>query len=866
MNKLTTTFFAMVAAASATIPVCAETYTSASYVQREHLIAQWDGIDNAGTGTHDQNATEWKDLVGSRHLTLKAGGSWSAAGNALVVNGRSAEYNGAAPACKTIEVVFKMTRRDGIMMFYGGNQTTRQMVVFTSSGTKCYCEGLGSVNHSLAYSDFSSGRLRSVSGTFSTPGQVASAMYANGMQQTSNSTLQNSWGNTTQKIMIGIYPSGMYPWYGEVYSIRMYDCELTASEVSANYVIDKARFGEVPPAASPSYTSADYVQDGLVTQWDGIDNAGTGTHNPNATFWKDLAGNLDLTLTENGSWTNGNALSVNSAAAYGSTITPAYKTIEIVFTKPWQNNHSVVFHSGIKSRFVCADIQTIASTNSHRIYFDGEKSTRFFRKRATTNEVICAAALYDDSDTVTDLFGDGERRNDGSISDGWGLRTRVSVGGRFSDNSTQKENFPSQGEVYAIRLYSRRLTKAELAHNNIVDRKRFMTSASYTQDGLIGQWDGENNAGTGTHDPQATVWKDLKGNLDLQVIGAGSWNAAGNALVVSGPSAIGESPMPVFRTIELAFRQTHNVPDQHNPIMLNPSGDELQMIFFQGTGQGMVFSANAASGGPAHPAINFGQQYNSNAVRVVAATYTNVATAAACVYWDGNVMANYNVSDYWGINVRKMLIGLNAMDRAFMRSWFGELYSLRFYDRELTADELAADAAMDQKRIFAPRVIKWKNQSDGNFGTSGKWTVSGTGGQNIPRYSDHVFLTNGNYTVTLDEDWAIGELSVGAGTGLQFVLPSGAAATNATRLVAFGKVEADASARLVIDAAAFGKAYADGSVTLISCDVASPTSLQNLANNVSFVGDRRLGRVEVSADGKSLVYTAIPQGTMIIFK
>lgn len=114
MNRLTTTFFAMAAAASATISVFAETYTSASYVQREHLIAQWDGIDNAGTGTHDPNATVWKDLVGSRHLTLKTGGSWSAAGNALVVNGRSAEYNGAAPACKTIEVVFKMTRRDGL--------------------------------------------------------------------------------------------------------------------------------------------------------------------------------------------------------------------------------------------------------------------------------------------------------------------------------------------------------------------------------------------------------------------------------------------------------------------------------------------------------------------------------------------------------------------------------------------------------------------------------------------------------------------------------------------------------------------------------------------------------------------------------
>ena len=35
----------------------ATTYTSASYAQREHLMAQWDAIDNVGQGTHNPNAT-----------------------------------------------------------------------------------------------------------------------------------------------------------------------------------------------------------------------------------------------------------------------------------------------------------------------------------------------------------------------------------------------------------------------------------------------------------------------------------------------------------------------------------------------------------------------------------------------------------------------------------------------------------------------------------------------------------------------------------------------------------------------------------------------------------------------------------------
>ena len=36
--------------------------------------------------------------------------------------------------------------------------------------------------------------------------------------------------------------------------------------------------GMVFPCLATTYTSASYVQDGLITQWDGIDNSGTGGH------------------------------------------------------------------------------------------------------------------------------------------------------------------------------------------------------------------------------------------------------------------------------------------------------------------------------------------------------------------------------------------------------------------------------------------------------------------------------------------------------------------------------------------------------------------------------------------------------------
>lgn len=44
--------------------------------------------------------------------------------------------------------------------------------------------------------------------------------------------------------------------------------------------------------AKSGYTAKDYVQDGLIAMWDGIENAGWGVHDPNATVSTDLVGNV----------------------------------------------------------------------------------------------------------------------------------------------------------------------------------------------------------------------------------------------------------------------------------------------------------------------------------------------------------------------------------------------------------------------------------------------------------------------------------------------------------------------------------------------------------------------------------------------
>ena len=57
-------------------------------------------------------------------------------------------------------------------------------------------------------------------------------------------------------------------------------------------------------SASAEITSRSYVPTGLVAQYDGIDNAGFGTHNPSAATWVNLTGNtaLDGTVASSVVW------------------------------------------------------------------------------------------------------------------------------------------------------------------------------------------------------------------------------------------------------------------------------------------------------------------------------------------------------------------------------------------------------------------------------------------------------------------------------------------------------------------------------------------------------------------------------------
>ena len=848
-------FLMTVSSAALVLSLNAATYTSASYAQRDHLIAQWDAIDNGGLGTHDPNAAVWKNLAstGSTYdMTLTNSACWKN-GDRLVVNGCSAVSKNSMHGYKTIEVVFRMTMTPGAtngrILFASGDNDIRQLIVFDYGDniTKGYFSGKKDTTHRCVnwHNEADNLRsLRSMAGVFTDVNATATAVYGDGVQRAT--TVKNDfWPGYVMMIGARQSSSGTaeYPWYGEVSTIRIYDCELTAEEIAQNHAIDVARFGEQLPASS------DYVQDGLIVQWDGIDNAGTGVHDPNATTWKNLAGGgYDLTLTNSATWnTEGRALVVNGVSAVADGVAPEYKTIEVV-CKRTSAGGRIMFNSGLKTRFVLFDA---VETVNQRAYFSGDTAdnqstvTKYVYQPYCASEILFLAGRYDDNGIVTDVFKDANQREDGARGNNWGVGTGITIGGRLNTANP----YLWYGEVYAIRLYNRRLTKAELARNHRIDCKRFLTSSSYVQEGLTAHWDGTDNVGRGQHDSSAMTWKNLvSGGLDL-TIGSGVWTDSALMSVGSTTMAATGTNYQAYNTLEVVY--------------MNANHDAASMLFSAGlNNRVLVLAKNRV-------------QWRNNWATTNFTQYTVGRYSLTGILSEGNEAAYANgakiqygaYSDTWGPGQSYVQIG-GRIQSGSNYAFTGDIFAIRTYSSTFTPEKVAYNYKVDRRRFgLDAQAFTWNANAagDGLF-TNKTWTAWKQATANVPGASDAVVLPAGDYTVTLGDETVVESLSVGAGAKLKMTLPFGADATNMVPLTVFGAVAADSGAGIVLDAKAFGRKHAEQSITLIECEKDSTAALQALAANISFVNTDRHGTVAV-VDGNKLVYTApVKSGFMLIIR
>ena len=218
-----------------------------------------------------------------------------------------------------------------------------------------------------------------------------------------------------------------------------------------------ARTGAWAKAGGGVPTARDYVKDGLIAMWDGIENSGFGTNDANATVWVDLSGNgndVDVDLTQ-ASWEDGFLKVTGTTCTRDEEITNI-ATLEVLFrdtlTSMHPDNKGSFFVLGERKGPCClwyshvsgGAIGMIKISSNNAVNKDILASRSYTYKPASYYVNGEPMPLYYPPNTLADAVG----------------CKATAVGGKPI-------------EIYHVRAYSRALTAEQIAVNYAIDKARF---------------------------------------------------------------------------------------------------------------------------------------------------------------------------------------------------------------------------------------------------------------------------------------------------------------------------------------------------------------------------------------------------------
>ena len=212
-----------------------------------------------------------------------------------------------------------------------------------------------------------------------------------------------------------------------------------------------AKIGEVP-------TAKDYVQDGLLAIWDGIENAGWGLHDPNATEWKQLmtsSTDYDLVVPADKAMFTQDSLvtSVKNAGLMTKKWTYFNGFLEAVVKAPSKFNGywiGIENPEGLASYIINdkprVTLGALAYVGYTCIYEPGKRFN------------VCGNLEYNDPRLMC--------LNGKTVDEKNNVRYHASEGVWFMDA-------PIGTEICCARIYDRDLSLLEITHNYSIDKARF---------------------------------------------------------------------------------------------------------------------------------------------------------------------------------------------------------------------------------------------------------------------------------------------------------------------------------------------------------------------------------------------------------
>ena len=271
-----------------------------------------------------------------------------------------------------------------------------------------------------------------------------------------NATNYDYWVYSTYVPPVPVHTNGV--WVGQAYETK---ARVGAkSFLILNGLVQEHGRTIATPAAKRRDavpTARDYIQDGLIAMWDGIENAGWGVHNPNATEWKDLVGDNDITLV--GGVFGDTALICNGTqyGGHNDNVVNGVQ-IELVANAKQQKRRCWIASTG----------QSLSSKYSGFVgwYDRGLCFGLYDTARSLTLGTAISYSFAVNSNRTFEnnaLVATESGKSDLTPQAARGIC--VVVGGQM--------NNPLKCDIHCLRIYSRALTDEEIAHNYRIDKERF---------------------------------------------------------------------------------------------------------------------------------------------------------------------------------------------------------------------------------------------------------------------------------------------------------------------------------------------------------------------------------------------------------
>jgi len=214
-------------------------------------------------------------------------------------------------------------------------------------------------------------------------------------------------------------------------------------------------------------TAQDYVQDGLIAMWDGIENAGWSVHDPNATTWKNLIGDTAWDMTVPAAWQN------DGLYFDGTWCGKAPKTSETAITMecvcdPVVANFPMAFGWSYQGGVKRYSLLSNASSSLLRCYVGNSVFDGVFSATAHSYAVVIGA-------TQSKIFVDGVLSSTSTSAVGVSGETsnRFRLGGYGTRTDGDASGFFYKGHVQNFRISIGELTADEIAANYAIDKARF---------------------------------------------------------------------------------------------------------------------------------------------------------------------------------------------------------------------------------------------------------------------------------------------------------------------------------------------------------------------------------------------------------